>query len=82
MPEHFGGADFVAVGAGEDAGDVVKDGAVEIGIVTRGSDGATVASGTGHCRRGISMGRIHWPGHSRAAATITDSSSRTLPGQV
>lgn len=27
------------------------------------------------------MGRIHWPGHSRAAVAITDSSSRTLPGQ-
>lgn len=31
--EHVGGADLVAAGAGEDAGDVAKDGAVEVGIV-------------------------------------------------
>jgi len=30
--EHFGGADFVAVDAGKNAGDVAKDGAVEVGF--------------------------------------------------
>jgi hypothetical protein len=30
--EHFGGADLVAVAACEDADDVAKDGAVEVGI--------------------------------------------------
>lgn len=37
--QHFGGADFVAIGAGENAGDVVEDGAVEIGIIDEGIDG-------------------------------------------
>lgn len=37
--QHFGGADFVAIGAGENASDVVEDSAVEIGIIDDGIDG-------------------------------------------
>jgi len=36
--EHFGGADFVAVDAGENMGDVAEDRAVEVGVVGEGID--------------------------------------------
>jgi hypothetical protein len=44
--EHAGGADLVAIGEGEDAGDVTKDGAVKIRVVTE-VVGAKVGGGSG-----------------------------------
>jgi len=82
IPSIFRGADFVAIGAGEDAGDVVEDGAVEVGIIDEGVEGAGAASGTGHCRRGMSMGRIPLTGAFESGGNDDDSSSRTFPGQV
>ncbi len=53
-PEHFGSADLIAVGAGEDARDMTEDGAVEVGVVA-----GRVGRGLGRGRNGpVQTGNI------------------------